>query len=310
MILTPLPEKNVSYSNDIATATVGLTISGATVSAGTLPTGLSLSNTALKVTLSGTPTVLGSFSFTVTYTQSFFGTPINTVSTAYTTQVILSPIASGNKISCGDIGAFTGQTINISMGGNRFRQLADDLSGPVKLSNCYAKPTPGSVSRSIAGNTTFTVPPYQALVVEVSGAGGGGSEGFSIGLAAGGATCQNSNSGINGLNGTQSSAFGLIAYGGGGAGANTVGTNGGNNQNANLGGGSAGGAPKSGTNACGLPGSSPGSGAQGGTGGYCDTIIPISSGTVDWGTVATLTAGAGGSQVNPGTAGVVSVYWS
>lgn len=307
MILTPLPKQNTSYSNTIHTVTPGFAITSATVSAGALPTGLSLSFTAFVIQITGTPTVLGSSSFTISYTESVGGFPIN-YSQNYTTQVILAPIQSPNPIAWSNLGAFTGQPANISMNSNRIRLLANGVidSSQVKLSSCYNKPTPGSVSRSIFGFQTFTVPPYQALVVKVAGAGGGGGYGEETQLQNG--VCVSIDGTATGSNGGNSSSLGLVSYGGTGGGAGTgYAQSGGNNQNGLLGGGSPGGAGIAG------PGCASNPAQSGGFGGYSDALKLIASNTLEYGDNFLMTVGpggAGGKTAGRGTDGYVTVTWA
>ncbi|GLQ45169.1 hemagglutinin [Dyella lipolytica] len=113
---TSLPNatQNVAYSQNI-TASNGTAPYTYAVTAGALPAGVSLSSAG---TLSGTPTVFGSFSFSITATDSSTGTGPYTVARAYALTVVsAAPVITTTSLPAGTVSIAYSQTIVVS-GGN------------------------------------------------------------------------------------------------------------------------------------------------------------------------------------------------
>lgn len=322
-ILSPIPRRNSSYNGTIFNASsfgANWTVGNASVSNGTLPPGLSLSSTTTVISLTGTPTTLGSYSFTITYTIFYFGSNFGNRSSQFTTQVVDAPTPVSGPIKFSDVGRVTGVTGAISANALRFRYLANGTStGAVRMSTAYNKPARGTINLTTAQSIQWTVPAYQALIIVVAGAGGGGGGGGSAGLVTGGCVPPVV-SGTSGSAGGASSALNIVAFGGGGGGGSgfpgngSAGAAGGNNQNGSLGGGSLGGSGNTGAGftAC------LSTGGTGGPGGYAESTKLITTSGIEYGTITTLTVGAGGiagrnsggaSAVN-GSPGSVYIEWA
>lgn len=194
-------------------------------------------------------------------------------------------------------------------------------TGSIDLGTGYNKPAQSvnSGTYTVPGSYTFYVPVHKILSVNLKGAGGGGGRGYTGQFD--GRQCTVLAGGGSGSAGGQSSAFGLIAYGGAG-GTNQQGipgTAGGNNQNTNLGGGAAGGDPLPGQNDGICPGLLGGSGGAGGslnsTIQYFTAVnsVPWVNGTTV--NTATIVVGAGGlgsggaSDNYQGKNGSASIAW-
>ncbi|GLQ86469.1 putative Ig domain-containing protein [Dyella flagellata] len=149
----PNATQNSSYSQTV-TATGGTSPYTYAVTSGTLPTGLTLN--ANTGTLSGTATVFGNYSFTITATDSSGGTGPYTGSRAYTLPVTASnPVISPTTLPNGTVGTSYSQTISASNGNApyTFSLNAGSLPPGVTLSSngtLAGTPTAG-------GSYTFTV---------------------------------------------------------------------------------------------------------------------------------------------------------
>lgn len=322
-ILSPIPRKNNSYNATIFNASsigANWTVGNVSLSNGTLPPGLSLSSTNTVISLTGTPTTMGSYSFTITYTVFYFNINFGNRSTQFTTQVVDVPTPVSGPIKFSDVGRVTGVTGAISANALRFRYLANGTSsGAVRMSTTYNKPTRGSINLNTAQSIQWTVPAYQALVIAVAAGGGGGGGGGSAGLVVGGCVPPVV-AGSSGSTGGTSSALNIVAFGGGGGGGSGypangfAGSNGGNNQNGLTGGGSLGGAGNTGggLTAC------VSTGGTGGTGGYAESTKLITTSGIEYGAITTLTVGAGGtagtnsagSPASNGSPGSVYIEWA
>jgi hypothetical protein len=105
------------------------------------------------------------------------------------------PLPSSGAISFGDIDNIIGQSgQQISLDDPLCRSLSGDLTGTVRMSDFYGKPRSGSITQTIPGTYTLTVPAgVTSMSVEIVGGGGGGG--------AGGYSCGNGGTGSGGGSG-------------------------------------------------------------------------------------------------------------
>ncbi|WP_296224153.1 putative Ig domain-containing protein [Ralstonia sp. UBA689] len=109
----PSATQNSSYSQTV-TASGGTSPYTYAVTSGSLPSGVALSSSG---TLSGTPTASGTFTFTITATDSTTGTGPATGGHSYTLTVTpSSPTITTSSLVNGEVGASYSQTISVSNG--------------------------------------------------------------------------------------------------------------------------------------------------------------------------------------------------
>ena len=105
----PAGDVGVAYSQTL-TATGGLTPYTWSISAGSLPTGLSLG--ATTGIISGTPTAAGTFSFTVKLTDSAGGIATSALSIT----INPAPVVATSSLAAGDVGVVYHQTLGVTGG--------------------------------------------------------------------------------------------------------------------------------------------------------------------------------------------------
>ncbi len=223
--------------------------------------------------------------------------------------------ASG-QITMGDVNVeiLKSSTAEISLNETNVRTLFGIASGQIDLNTGHGKRwvTPGS--STITSSTTFSVPRYAYLTVQVYGGGGGGGGGGGNDSWAYGY-----NGGCGGAGGTStfSSSTACNAYGGGagcpGAGGAAGGQDGPSGSTLTTGGGSPGGAGGGGNNGY-------SSGGTGGAGGYvAKTWYYTDAGAPGWfGSIGVTIGGGGGGGPGgenapggaSGTAGKCIISWS
>jgi hypothetical protein len=148
----PAATQNTAYSQTL-TASGGTAGYAYAVTSGALPSGVTLSSSGA---LSGTPTVSGNFSFTITATDSSTGTGPYAGSASYTLTVAAGPpTITTASVSGGQVGVAYSQTITASggAGGYSFAVTSGSLPGGLSLSSgglISGTPTAG-------GSYTFTV---------------------------------------------------------------------------------------------------------------------------------------------------------
>ena len=145
----PIGTTGTSYSQTI-TATGGIGANTFAVTAGTLPTGLTLSSGGV---LSGTPTVAGTYNFTITGTDSNG----NTGSRAYSITVYAPITVSPTSLPNGTTGTSYSQMITASGGSGTYTNFAVSAGSlPTGLS---LSPTTGAITGtpSVAGTYNFTI---------------------------------------------------------------------------------------------------------------------------------------------------------
>ncbi|GAB3385469.1 hypothetical protein GCM10027432_18220 [Lysobacter fragariae] len=155
LVLSPstLPDGTLStaYSQALATSG-GIAPYAYAVTAGTLPTGLSLSSSGL---LSGTPVTVGSFSFSVTATDSSSGTGPYTVTNAYTINISdLVPIANAVSATVGYGSGANPITLNVTGGTPSSVAVASAPTNGIAIASGTSityQPNPG-----FAGSDSFT----------------------------------------------------------------------------------------------------------------------------------------------------------
>jgi len=148
----PAATQNTAYSQTL-TASGGTPAYTYMVASGSLPTGVTLSSGGV---LSGTPTVYGTYSFTVTATDSSTGTGPYSGSQAYTLSIAAAtPTITTASVANGTVGVSYSQTISASNGNApyTFSISAGSLPAGLNLSSSgviSGTPTAG-------GSYTFTV---------------------------------------------------------------------------------------------------------------------------------------------------------
>ena len=149
----PAATQNGSYSQTMS-ASGGTAPYTYAVTSGSLPSGLTL-NSATGV-LSGTPTVYGSYSFTVTATDSSTGGGPYTGSASYTLSVAAStPTITTSSVAGGTVGLSYSQTVSASGGNAPYSYSISSGSLPPGLSLSSSGIISGTPTGG--GSYTFTV---------------------------------------------------------------------------------------------------------------------------------------------------------
>ena len=195
----------------------------------------------------------------------------------------------------------------INLGSPLSRLLLGNTSGPIRFSQLYGKPIPGSISFTTPGTYSFFIPIYQTLNLTLLGAGGGGGGGDNHNIYGYG------NCGYDGAGGGYSQFLSVTAYGGGGGsgdcGYGYGAAGGGTGGTVTVGGGGAGGAG-------GWPQQGSGNGYTGGAGGkvIASWTYGITTGYPAWATYITVIIGGGGAaapqNASPGAPGAAYFTWS
>jgi uncharacterized protein YhjY with autotransporter beta-barrel domain len=148
----PGATQNSSYSQTIS-ASGGTSAYTYAVTSGSLPAGLTLSSAGA---LSGTPTVYGNYSFTVTATDSSTGNGPYTGSQAYTLSITAStPTITTASVANGTVGVSYNQTISSSNGNAPYTYSISAGSLPTGLSLSSGGVISGTPTAG--GSYTFTV---------------------------------------------------------------------------------------------------------------------------------------------------------
>lgn len=227
------------------------------------------------------------------------------------------PIPGSGPILMSDISTIikSTSTAQISLNENFVRQLSGSTSGPISFLSFRNKPTAGSVTYNTPGTYTFLCPAYQALSIDVRGAGGGGGGGGTnfVFIWAG-------NAGSNGGESRFGSTTPVVAGGGFGGNGGCGGGPGGGN------GTGSGGVDQGASGSAGGTGGTPNGGCSGQAGGIGNRqtkswIFSSTTGFPLWGTSYTVIVGQGGaggrvdnslvqSVGGNGINGSVTISWS
>lgn len=281
----PSATQNMAYEQTVS-ATGGVTPYSYEITAGTLPSGLSLNNATGEI--SGTPTTSGSYSFTITVTDANSDTGFNPYTIIVNQAAPVSFTTPGSYSWTVPSGVTSLQIVATGAGGG-----GSGLSGTIPGQ-------PGGAGATVT--SILSVSPNQTLNIVVGGGGGSGtngpgdSSGYICGSGAGGGGASTVDAGDSDQ---------IIAGGGGGGGACNQGTRGGNGSNANTGAGGNGGSfgqntgGSGGSNGIGGIGGSAMFGGQGTTGGNGTG----GQGGAGGGNGSSYPGGAGGSGVGNGTGG-------